>query len=480
MMTALVVCAFEGTVPTTAMPSIVRELGNEGRDVGLFSWVYTAFLMGSATAIPVFGKLADRVGRRPAFAGGMMLFLLGSVLCGTATSMHQLIAYRALQGLGAGAIGPLIPTVISDLYSLEARARVQGLFTGAWGIANAIGPLAGGLIVSYGSWRWVFLINVPLGCAAAALLLVSHVDPAPNAVQKTAPAIDVTGTVMFALTAAALLLAIDVEAPLSAGWRAALLLVTALAGAGLVYNQRTTASPLIPREALSNGVVRTGAIGSLFAGALMYTVPAYVALWFATERHETAIAAGLALIPFLLAWAAGGMLGVRSMVQRGPIAVAVKGATIAAIGSGLLAIAAAANAPSPVVFVALVVTGLGVGGYGSATQIGPQMAVGWSSRGAVTALVQVGRTLGGAAAMAVLAMARPASVRFSLLTALTIGGVFLVASARRGSGVRLGGLADRVRQALPVHEVAVDHATDQGLVLEGNRREATRESRHVG
>ena len=159
----LVVAAFEGTVVTSAMPTIARELGG----ITAYSWVFSAFLLASTVGVLACGQLADALGRKPVFVFGMVLFLLGSALCGASSSMGSLIAFRVVQGLGAGAIQPIAMTIGADLYTLEERARIQALFTGAWGTANVAGPLIGGFLVLHLSWRWVFLVNLPVGAVGS-------------------------------------------------------------------------------------------------------------------------------------------------------------------------------------------------------------------------------------------------------------------------------------------------------------------------
>ena len=145
----LVISAFEGTVVTTAMPTITGALGGRA----LFAWVFTAFLLASTVGVMLAGRFGDHFGRKPTFLGGMALFLLGTTLCGLATSMPWLIAARVIQGLGAGALQPTTMTISADLYSLEERAAVQSVFTGVWGLASVLGPLIGGWIVGHASWR---------------------------------------------------------------------------------------------------------------------------------------------------------------------------------------------------------------------------------------------------------------------------------------------------------------------------------------
>src|SRR5258708_229215 len=157
LMLGMALAALDTTIVGTALPSIVGKLGG----FNLYSWVFSAYLLTSTTTVPIYGKLADLYGRKPLFLIGTALFLLGSIASGTAQSMEQLILFRALQGLGAGAVQPLVLTIIGDIFDLAERARVPGFFSGLWGVVSLVGPAVGGLIVDYFSWRWVFFIIEP-------------------------------------------------------------------------------------------------------------------------------------------------------------------------------------------------------------------------------------------------------------------------------------------------------------------------------
>src|SRR4051812_842940 len=166
---SLFMAALEMTVVSTAMPTVVSDLGG----IQHYAWVFTAYMLASTITVPIFGKLADLYGRKPVLLFGISLFLVGSVASGFSPTMMWLIAFRTVQGLGAGAMQPIALTVVGDIYSLEERARVQGVFSAVWGIAGLVGPLAGGVIVKLLSWHWVFFINVPVGLGAMGLLLAA-------------------------------------------------------------------------------------------------------------------------------------------------------------------------------------------------------------------------------------------------------------------------------------------------------------------
>jgi len=345
VLAGLVVAAFEGTVVTPAMPTIVRELGG----MSAYAWVFSAFLVASTVSVLASGKLADALGRRPVFVGGMVLFLLGSVLCGTAGSFGALVAFRVVQGLGAGALQPIAMTISADLYTLKERARIQGLFTGAWGAANVLGPVIGGWLVVHASWRWVFLVNVPVGVLAVLLLLGSYRDPAR-----------------------------DIRASL-----------------------RALAKPF-PMAALRPPAVPAGLVASLFVGGILAACSAYVPLWMSTQPGGDALSAGAALVPMLVGWAIGSSFGVRVLVARGMRASVGGGFTLALVGASGLVMAVGRGLPTGYALLSLAVLGLGLGPAASTSLVGPQSCVAWEHRGAVTSAVYAARMLGGSVVVAAL------------------------------------------------------------------------------
>jgi predicted MFS family arabinose efflux permease len=358
-----VVAAFEGTVVTSAMPTIVRELGG----LAAYGWVFSSFLIASTVAVLVCGKLADAFGRLPVFLGGMAFFLVGSCLCGSATTFGGLVAFRVVQGLGAGALTPIAMTISADLYTLAERAKVQALLTSTWGAANVVGPLIGGWIVLHMSWRWVFLVNVPVGALAAVLLAVSYRDPPRRA---PGPLFDVP---------------------------------------------------------VRDPTVRAGLVGSAFAGGVIYACTAYVPLWVTGQGRGDALAAGAALVPLLVGWAFGSSFGVRILIARGMRATVAGSFVIVLAGALVLTMAATTGGTGPWAIAALAAVGLGIGPAASTSLLGPQTAVSWAQRGGVTSVVYAVRMFGGSAVVALLGelggSSREASVgRFAAVAALAAGG----------------------------------------------------------
>lgn len=166
ILVGMFLAALEATVVGTAMPTVVASLGG----LEIYSWVFSAYLLSSTVTVPAWGKLSDLYGRRPFYLLAIAIFLLGSILSGQAQSMSQLIAFRVVQGLGAGGLLPLAMTIIAELYTPVERARVQGYFSGVWGLASILGPLLGGIITDQLSWRWVFYLNIPFGLVAGLII----------------------------------------------------------------------------------------------------------------------------------------------------------------------------------------------------------------------------------------------------------------------------------------------------------------------
>jgi multidrug resistance protein len=293
--TALV--AIDATIIATAVPSIVADIGGFTE----FPWLFSVYLLAQAVSVPVYGKLSDLFGRKPVVLWGIALFLAGSVMCGAAWNMWVLVAFRVLQGLGAGAIMPTTITIVGDLYSVQERAKVQGYIASVWGIASVVGPTLGGVFSEWVSWRWIFFINIPLCALAAAMILRGfheHLD-------RGRPVIDYRGVAL--LTSGLTLVMLGVlEGGQAWAWDSpvsiAILAVglVALIAFGLV--ERRAPEPVLPlwvfrrRLLVASGLTSAG-VGAILLGVTSY-VPTYVQLVLGTGP----LVAGFALATLLLGW----------------------------------------------------------------------------------------------------------------------------------------------------------------------------------
>src|SRR3954471_16118795 len=221
-----------------------------------------------AVAIPIFGKLSDLHGRKPVFVAGVVVFLAGSVACGFAGSMGMLVAFRFLQGLGAGAVRPITTTLAGDLYSLEERGRVQGYLSSVWGFSSIVGPLAGGLIVHRAGWPRIFWMNLPFGVAAIVLItLFLH-----EGLEPERPSVDYAGGALLFVAVGALMLALTQASEWGAGAAAGLLVASGLAFCLFLRQGRRAPDPLMHLELWSAPLVRNGNLATLTAGIMMIGV----------------------------------------------------------------------------------------------------------------------------------------------------------------------------------------------------------------
>jgi predicted MFS family arabinose efflux permease len=328
-------------------------------------------------------------------------------------------------------------TISADLYTLRERARIQALFTSAWGAANILGPIIGGWIVMHTSWRWVFLVNVPVGFLAVAMLLASYRDPP----QQPRGSVGAAGALLAGLVAALALIALERGEGRPAVWRIVPAALSMAAALVLVRQQRRTDNPILPPALLPDPVVRAGVLAGVFAGGLLYTCAAYVPLWMAQRLQASALLAGAALVPLLAGWALGSSFGVHVLLRWGMRASVAGGFAIASVGAAALAWAAFAGLPAPFVFAALGLLGLGLGPAASTSLVAPQSHVAWQYRGMITSTIYAARMLGGSLAVTALGSAGGAAWRFAGIAAMALGalGVAIVVTPGRLEEAPAGG-----------------------------------------
>lgn len=388
--------ALEATAVGTAMPTVVAELGGVSR----YSWVFSAYLLTSTTTVPLFGKLADLYGRRRIYLVSVGLFMLGAMLSGTATTFTQLIVYRAIQGLGAGGVQPVTITVVGDIYSLEERGRMQGLFSGVWAVSGLAGPVVGGVITDLLSWRWVFYLNVPFGLLSAVLLGFYLREER----ERHEHSLDVMGTITLTVAVTLLLLAL-LEASELWGWTdVRTVAMLAGSGAGLVVflaQERRAPEPMLPLELFRTTVIAVSSLGSVVIGTILFCVAAFVPVFAQGVLGGTAIDAGMALAPMSIGWPIASTTSGWLLVRWGYRPFAIAGAAFATAGMLLLTMANAGSGRE-LIMTAMFVLGLGLGFMSTPYLLAVQNAVPRRRRGVATSSVQFFRTIGGAVAVAVL------------------------------------------------------------------------------
>ena len=369
----------------TAMPTIVGALG--GFD--FFSWAFTAYLLTQAVTIPIYGGLADVYGRKPVLLIGIGLFLVGSVLCGMAWSMVSLVAFRVVQGVGAGALVTLAQTIIGDLYPPVERARIQGYVSGAWAAGAILGPLLGSLIVAHVSWSWVFWVNVPIGCLAAIMITSTLRED----LQHRQHRIDFLGALLMASGTSVLMFAL-VQAPLIDRVRTVLLLVAAAVLLVLfVIRERLAPEPMLPLALLRHRIIAGGNVACLAVGAVLMGSTAFLSLYVQGVMGRSALVAGFALAGPSLSWPLGSAIGGRLMLRTSYRTTVIAGALPLILGGLMMIGLDPTRGPLWAAFGALLI-GIGLGFVVPTFVVAIQSTVGWERRGIATSTTVFSRIVG--------------------------------------------------------------------------------------
>ena len=325
IMLSLFLASMESTVVATAMPTIVGQLGG----LEHYSWVFSAFMLASTTTVPLYGKLSDIYGRRNLYVFAMALFLIGSVWCGLANSMTQLIFARALQGIGAGGIMPLAFILIGEMFTLEQRAKMQGLFSGVWGVSSIVGPLLGGFLVDQLSWRWIFYINVFPGLLAAALVAFAWRDQARS---HERPAIDYAGAALLTVSVVMLLLGL-----MGSGTSSWILIAGAIVlFILLLWVERRAADPVLPLPLFRDGLFSTATAHGILTGWALFGSISFIPLFVQAVLGTSATQAGITITPMLLGWVTASIIGTRLMLTIGYRKLGLIGTAAFTVGAFLM------------------------------------------------------------------------------------------------------------------------------------------------
>jgi len=392
---ALLLAALDQTVVSTALPRIAADLHGFSH----LSWIVTAYLLTSTATVPLYGKLSDVYGRRRMFIVAIAIFLVGSALCGAAQSMTQLAAARAVQGVGAGGLFPLTLTAIADLFSPRERGRYQGYIGSVWGLASIGGPLIGGVFTDHFSWRWIFLINLPLGALALFVIVTQMHVPAVRREHR----IDYAGAAMLMATITCLLL-IAAWGGTTFAWTsppiAALLVAVVVLGTATVLIERRAAEPVLPLGLLVAPVVGVANLAVLLLGAILFVLLIYVPVFAQGVLGVSATSSGVILMPLNFAWIAASVVSGRLISRSGRYrAFPIVGTVVVTVGLWLLT-RLDAGSSSRELAAATVVVGLGMGLTMQTFVVALQNAVGREELGVATATNQFCRSIGGALATA--------------------------------------------------------------------------------
>jgi EmrB/QacA subfamily drug resistance transporter len=393
---ALVLAALDQNIVATALPRIVSDLGG----LAHLSWVVTAFMVASTMTTPLYGKLSDIYGRRPAFFTSIAIFLAGSVLCGLADGMTELIVFRGLQGLGAGGLIVLSQTVVADLVSPRDRGRYQGLFAAVFAGCSVAGPLLGGLITDVLSWRWIFYINLPVGAAAVVLISVGLKQHARRVMRR----VDFLGAALLSIATCCALLALSWggtsyawSSPMILGLGAAALVALAL----FTLNANRVVEPLLPPRLFRSRVFVSSVLVIGLAAMGLFAASVFLPLYFQLVQGASPTVAGLMISPMLggviVASVLGGRLVSRTGRYKTLVTLGLFAATLCFAALFWSAHAGGGAVTSELILVAL---GLGIGVAFPNLTTAIQNAVNREDIGAATATAAFVRSLGGAIGVA--------------------------------------------------------------------------------
>lgn len=389
---SLFMASVEGTIVATAMPTIVSQLGG----LSIYSWVFSIYMLTSTTTVPLYGKLSDIFGRKPLFAVSMLLFLAGSLLCGLATNMEQLILFRAVQGIGAGGMLPLTFIIIGDLFNFQQRARMQGMFSGVWGISSIIGPLIGGFLVDQISWRWVFLINLLPGLIALFLVWLPWHEIVRAKHER--PAIDYAGAGLLTFGALSLLLGLQNLDSLTSIWFISAALLMFL---GLAWVERRAPDPILPLPLFKDRLFTIAILHGILAGWAMFGSLNYVPLFVQAVLGTSATIAGFALTPMSLAWTFASMLTGQLLLRTSYRVLTLVGMALLAVGALCMTwVNSSSNYWLITGFLSLM--GVGMGLTIPSFLIAVQSSVRRSDLGAATSTIQFSRSIGGTLGVSIL------------------------------------------------------------------------------
>ncbi|QHW34807.1 MFS transporter [Paenibacillus rhizovicinus] len=404
LMLGLLLGSLDQTIVSTAMPHVIAELNG----FSLYSWVFTIYMLTSTTAVPIFGKLADLFGRRLVYLIGMGLFLVGSALCGLSHDMTQLIVFRAIQGIGAGALMPIAMTIIGDIFPPDRRGKMQGIFGAVFGLSSVIGPAVGGFIVDHMAWQWIFYINLPFGIFAAIILSIALKES--KSTEKKS--IDWGGASTLTGAVVAFLLAIEMGGSGSSeggmkhyAWGSPQIL--GLFGASLLlilvflWIESKVKEPIIPLRLFHFRAISVSSIVGFMMGMGMFGAITYIPLFSQAVIGTSASHSGYILTPLMLSLIASSIVGGRLITKFSYRSIVMVSMAIMTVGYLLMSQMGTGTSSFELVLY-MIIVGLGMGALMPVLTIAAQSAVGHDLRGVATSTTQFTRSIGGTVGVAIM------------------------------------------------------------------------------